>query len=366
MDAAEPPRLVFEGAAECADRDRAEELFRQPLAQALARGWVVTMRIGAATLPAVSAEGEITDDRGTRRGHQVLPGNAADCAALARAMGAWASGVLQTEAAVVQAPAQPESRQATGSAGGTLPPLPPAPAPPAAPPAPPVASPAPPVAPLTRPAPPAAHPPIGSFGPEAPSPGEKHEEAAPLELGVGTFLMIGGGAGAYFGVAPFLIDDVGQAVFLRPSVAVGKSIATDLPSTWVAARLDTCMRLPGRYATRGGLQLDLCGGADVGFSYISSGTLPGNPPTGQTLPYVDLGPSLDLRAEAGSVAVTLRGLAGIDVARQGFDDVKGTRVDVPMWSWRLELDLAWVFPSLRADKSGTNSASESKRPSRGI
>jgi hypothetical protein len=162
-------------------------------------------------------------------------------------------------------------------------------------------------------------------------------------------MMAGGGAGGYVGLAPFLIDDVGQAVFLRPSVAFGESIATNLPSTWSAARLDMCMRLPDRYAMRGGLQLDLCGGADVGFSYIASGSVPGTPAAGQTVPYVDLGPSVDLRAEVGKFAVTLRGVGGIDVARGGFTDVTGARVDMPLWSWRFELDFSWVLYNARTE-----------------
>jgi hypothetical protein len=178
--------------------------------------------------------------------------------------------------------------------------------------------------------------------------------------------MAGGGSGGYVGLAPFLVDDVGQAVFLRPSAAFGVSMATNLPSTLAAARLDTCMRLPGRYAVRGGLQLDLCGGADVGFSYVSSGTQPGTPATGQTLPYVDLGPSVDLRAEAGTVAVTLRGVAGVNVARQGFDDVTGARVDMPSLSWRLEVDFSWVFHDPRNESPSIASGPTERGARRGL
>ncbi len=176
-----------------------------------------------------------------------------------------------------------------------------------------------------------------------PALGPGRDEAAPLELGVGTFLMAGGGSGGYVGVTPFLTGDVGEAVFLRPSVALGGSIATNVPSTWGAARLDTCLRLPERYAIRGGLQLDICGGAEVGLSYVVSGTLPGTPISGQTLPFVELGPGVDLRAEVGNVAVTLRGVGGVDVARGGYTDVMGARIDEPLLSWRVEVDLAWVL-----------------------
>lgn len=320
MDAAEPPRVALVIQAECADRDRAEEALRQALGQTRAPGKVLSVRIEAATTPpGVTAYAEITGDAGASEARQVLAGQATDCSGLARNAGAWAATVL---------------------ASNGLQPLPP---PPAA-----TAAPAPPVSRMA----PAIATPQGAVPvmPESPPPEvARSEEAAPLEVGVGTFLMAGGAAGGYMGVSPFLIDDVGQAVFLRPSIGVGQSVATNLTSTWAAGRLDTCMRLPGRYATRGGLQLDLCGGADVGLSYVGSGTLAGSPPQSQTLPYVDLGPSVDLRAEVGSLAVTLRGVAGVNVARDAYDDVDGNRVEAPALSWRLEIDFSWVFYTPRKE-----------------
>jgi hypothetical protein len=162
-----------------------------------------------------------------------------------------------------------------------------------------------------------------------------------LELGLGAFLMVGGGAGSYLGLAPFLVDELGQGVFLRPSLAIGQSAATNVSSTFAAARADTCARVPGRYASGTGIQLDLCGGAEVGFSYVASGTLVGTPAEGKTLPYVDIGPSAGLRAEVGGLALTLRGFFGLDVAREGFADMTGARVDAPLVSWRLESDVSW-------------------------
>ena len=315
MDTAEPPRVAIVIQAECADRDRAEEALRQGIGQTRAPGKVVSVRIESAeSPPGVTAYVEIAGETGASEAHQVLAGQASDCAGLARNAGTWAAGVLASNGLQ------------------TLPP-PPAPASPASPP---VAAAIP--APVSvRPMPEAA--------PEVP----KGDENAPLELGIGTFLMSGGGAGGYLGVTPFLVVDVGQAVFLRPSIGIGQSVATNLSSTWAAGRLDTCMRLPGRYATRGGLQLDLCGGADVGVSFMDSGTLAGSPPQSQTLPYVDLGPSVDLRAEVGTLAVTLRGVAGVNVAREAYDDVNGTRIEAPTLSWRLEVDFSWVFYTARKE-----------------
>jgi hypothetical protein len=166
---------------------------------------------------------------------------------------------------------------------------------------------------------------------------------AALEIGAGPFLMVGGAAGGYAGITPFLVDEIAEGVFLRPSLAVGQSLAVNLTSIWAAARLDTCARLPGRYASRNGIQLDLCGGPDVGFSYVASGTLPGSPAAAKTMPYVSLGPSLDLHGEVGNFAVSLRGVLGINVAREGFVDVTGAQMDAPPVSWRLELDFSWAL-----------------------
>ena len=366
MDSTEPPRVVFESAAECADGDRAEAAFRQVVIPSRPRrGWSVTIRIKAAAPPAASAEGEITDQAGAPFARQVLEGMLTDCAGLARAMGTWAVAALDRDApdagnGALPFPPLPAAPPASTPApiGNAAPEVPVGPSAPAATSAAPesaasvprAASSAPPVATSATPLPaPPVPPPLAGIpwryrsqdlgGEIVPS----HDESAPLELGIGTFLMTGGGADGYLGVTPFLIADVGKAVFVRPSVAIGSSIATNVPSNLAAARLDTCLRLPGRYAVRGGIQLDVCGGADVGFSYVSSGSAAGTPPAGKTLPYVDLGPSVDLRAEAGQVAITLRGLGGINIARQGFDDATGARVDAPAVSWRLELDFSWVL-----------------------
>lgn len=322
MDAAEPPRIVFGGASQCADGDRAEELLRQALApaRAPAPGWVITMRVGSATPPAVTADGEISDASGNAHAHNVLTGSAADCAGLASAMGAWASDFLRKGE---ERPPQADSANS-------------------------------PLRPVPEPAPVTVAPSTGGAG----IPGDTRKggvagenlpvadyEMPALEIGAGAFFMVGGGAGGYAGATVFLVDEVAQGVFLRPSAAIGNSLATDVSSIWAAGRLDTCVRLPGRYASRNGIQLDLCGGPDVGVSYIAAGTQPGTPATSKTLPYVALGPSVDLYGEAGNLALTLRGVGGVNVVRQSYVDFTAAQVDGSMWSWRLELDFSWALHS---------------------
>ena len=177
-----------------------------------------------------------------------------------------------------------------------------------------------------------------------PSPALEHPPpgARTVELGVGTFLLAGVGSSGVVGLSPFVTDSLSEAVFLRISVAVGESPQSVMRMTWAAGRLDTCLAVPGHYAERNGLRLDLCGGLDAGFTYISSATLPDAPHEGQTLPYVAVGPSVDLRGDIGAnAAVTLRGVLGLNVTRGQFVDATGSRVDAPIGSERLELSFSW-------------------------
>jgi hypothetical protein len=167
-------------------------------------------------------------------------------------------------------------------------------------------------------------------------------EPRTVELGVGTFLMAGVGTGGIVGLSPFVIGGLGEDGVLRFAISVGESPGTLQFSTWMATRLDACLRLPGNYRSSQGLQLDLCGGTDVGFSHIAPATSPDGPRIAQTLPYVDVGPSADLRGEIGSIlTVSLRGGLGVNIVRQGFEGPTGERVDPPLGSTRLELAFSW-------------------------
>jgi hypothetical protein len=164
-----------------------------------------------------------------------------------------------------------------------------------------------------------------------------------VELGVGTFLLAGVASSGVVGLTPYLIDGVGQDVFLRLGIGLGESTGSITHMTWAAGRLDTCLAMPGNYAAGSGLQFDLCGGADVGFTVIALDTQPLSlPQRGQTLPYVNLGPSADLRAEFGAnAAFSLRGVLGINIARDPYFDGSGSRVDPPLGAARVELGFSW-------------------------
>ncbi len=182
----------------------------------------------------------------------------------------------------------------------------------------------------------------------APAPEAKPADVRTLEPGVGAFLLSGGALGAYAGGSAFVMSEVTDAVALRPSIAFGESL-TSLHSVVALARFDTCVRVPGHYRSGDGIQLDLCGGLGAGFSYVSAGTVAGAPLTARTLPYIDIGPSVGLRGEVGRFAVTLRSIAGVDVARDGFADATGARIDPPLFTVRWELVFSWDVRGTRSD-----------------
>jgi len=307
LDASEPPRIVFESTAKCADGQHAEAALKEALSRARAPGtaWLVTVHIRKTATRALQADGDITGDAGAAIGHREFTGKPTDCEGLARAVGIWASLVLDAEirrprtmAAASEQSAEGTQQDAKSDAGSAEQPP----------------------RPKTRDAlPDPALPPD-----DAPS---KRDDPATLELGVGGFIMSGiGGGSALVGATPFLVVALDKGFFLRPAVAAGESLPAAGPSSsWAAARLDGCFRVAGRYETRRGLQLDMCGGIDAGVLEVSS----------FELAYVAPGPSLDLSGGLGNdFSLVLRGLAGVNA-------IHDSRLATPIFSGRGELGLAW-------------------------
>jgi hypothetical protein len=317
-------------------------------------GWAVAVRVDRIGSSGLRAEGEITDQDGVSVAHRTLSGASTDCGALARALGVWASLVLDAE--LRRAPrgepgvtagmpptspgSTPSSTRTSGTSesageerseggGGTG-------ATEVA-----VAS----AVNITAVAgvePTTMWPAPASL--EKPSPEHDwylhHDEGRTLELGAGAFLMTGTGGGALAGPTAFAVVEAGRGLFLRPAVAFGESL-TSLPpadvkaATWAAARFDTCLRVPGLYSRHHGMQLDLCAGTDLGYTTIESTAR-------ATLPYLDLGPSIDLRGELGGrLSAVLRVVAGVNLLRDSFTDLSGARETPPLAEGRLELAFSW-------------------------
>jgi hypothetical protein len=319
VDVAEPPRIVVESRASCANAERVEELLHDALGSARAprHAWTVAMRVQPTAAHTLNAEGEITDEAGLLVADRLLSVPAGDCRGLARAVGVWASLVLEQELA--------RGRSGASTASASQAPL---------------SSSSRPTTPGSR----AADSQSSDAPWPAPVPFEKpppegewylhHDDTRTLEIGVAGFLMSGAGAGAMAGASPYAIIEAGQGIFLRPALFVGQSLpALNSPpivnALWVAGRFDACLRVPGLYNENRGMQLDLCGGADFGFLDDSTDDV--------TLPFVSIGPSLDLRGELGSsLSASIRAVTGINVTSETIAPVYQ-----PLWSGRLELAFSW-------------------------
>ena len=323
MDVSEPPRIVVESSARCPDGRRAEAMLNQVLAPARAPGhsWVVTMRLDAPAPGVFSADGEIKDDAGAVVGHRSISGKpGGDCQGLASAIGVWASLVLDGEMkrpqpVVSSAPdpastaAQPTSELATATQ-------------PAAPEETPQATPT------------SAEEQTALSAPLAPGErASRHDDGHSFEVGAGGFLMTGTGGGVLLGATPFVLVELTREVFLRPALLFGASLpATDSVSVILAGgRLDGCLRVTGLYTNFHGIQLDVCGGTDV--AAVNSPAVNSN--AGGSVPYVAIGPSLDLRGElGGDFAVILRGLGSVNLVEQD-------SIHTPQWAGRAELAFSW-------------------------
>jgi hypothetical protein len=313
VDLPEPPRIVFEQPSPCADEARAIALLERTLAptQAPSGAWTVTMRVEN-TAGALVAGAEVTDDRGGPVAHRSFTRTGDhECAALARAVGVWASVVLDGEVERVRS--QPAERVPA----------------------------TPPTVPLV--APPDAPPPA-----EKPTPTEVPTRR--LEVGASTFVMGGVASEAFAGALLFTSVEVGDNVFLRPALAFGRTMESISPSdvygTWGTGRFDTCTRAPGYYREGIGLAVDLCAGTELGFLHFDTpssapfGTGGAQPP--RTTPFMALGPAVGIRGDlGGGLVAELRGVVGLNVIREQFADSTGIVQDPPLLSGRGELGLSW-------------------------
>ena len=325
MDVAEQPRIVFESHSRCNDSHAAEELLREVLSRSRAPGhaWVVAMRIDGATPGVLHGEGAITNDAGAAVGRRVFTGKPGDCRGLASAVGIWASLALDAEmkrprpvptsdgeddAAAAAAPGATAAMSADAPLGDSA--ADPAGGSPAG---------------LPSAGPVASTPPDWPGATSAAEKSNHREEDHVVEVGASGFLMTGSGGGLVMGASPFVLVEVSKGVFLRPSIAVGGTLPGQEPVvTWATSRFDGCLRVAGLYTNLHGMQLDFCGGADLGVLVAD-----------HVFPYMALGPSMDLRGElGGDLAVILRGLFGFNVFHED-------SLDTPLLAGRGELALSW-------------------------
>jgi hypothetical protein len=236
------------------------------------------MRVARAASGARSADAEIVDDAGAIVADRTVTDKSArTCTTLARAIGAWATLVIDAEmnrahdddGGARRADAPRDDEATTGGADGTAVSLP------------------------------------RRAGDDDPD----HAPAAPpkrmVELG-GSIYVRGGllDSGGVAGLSPSIAIEVTEGWLARPSFFFGR--ARDATLAHVGGRFDFCRRIPGNYIDRHGIQLDVCGGADLG-----------GVPSDSRAPFAlraSVGPSAALRGELGAgFAIELRGLAGVNL-----------------------------------------------------
>jgi hypothetical protein len=292
MDAV-PVELIVESRTACPDAARARAALDDALAGAQgprragnvgsSPHWLVTVRLHR-EIDLGGAEAVIADDAGREVARREVTERGRACVPLTRALGAWASLVLDQELARGArgpgggdggAPAAPALRGARHGNGMDF---------------------------LLPTAPPPDHVPAASA-------------ARAVEVGASVSLrsgLVGSGTAAF--AAPHVAFQVGQAVILRPSLLAGGSTdrvptsrGAALAFTAYAARVDACRRIPGNYIDRRGIELDVCGGGEVAFIRTSDADSGAR---------ASLGPSAVLRGElAWGVALEVRAAAGANLAR---------------------------------------------------
>ncbi|WP_394843725.1 hypothetical protein LZC95_42585 [Pendulispora brunnea] len=281
---------MIERPAPCVEREAAEGLFVDALKQSSApdAGWTmrVDVRRDKTTLPGsgsskaiLRARGELSDPSGTVVASRDFSVRGESCAPLARAIGVWASLVLDQRDSEVR-PAPPKEEAAKPTVAEKR-----------------VTSSPPPPDPVTGPVWPTPQRAEGPYPEQALF--LRHPSGSrTLELGASTFLMNAGDSGAIAGGSFFMVVELPAGVFLRPRLSYGRNFRP-LQSVGEesrglgTARLDLCGRMPGFYLDRKGLALDICGGGEGGFLNVSGSETR----EAHTLAYGAFGPGISLRGE---------------------------------------------------------------------
>ena len=305
-------QAVFEDRAECSDRDRARTALSEALVAASApahgggrlRGarptsppsvshWTVTMRVDAAR-PGTSVEAVIVDDAGTIVAQRTLTNSSARaCVPLARAVGAWASLVLDAEMdrAKDDDGSLPTPQASATNAGN---------------------------APGVTSSPEGSAFQVGSARPvrDGVSPPVDGEPGGrnPRAFEIGTMVYLRNGvlaSGGVSGLSPFVAIEFANAWIVRPSLAVGRSTqGAPTVINHVGGRADICRRIPGNYVERRGIEADFCAGMEGGVVTTQTGPSARGASAGR----LGIGPSATLRGELGwGVALEARGLLGANL-----------------------------------------------------
>ena len=316
MDSTEPPRIVLESPEICANPAQVEAVLQASLERARvpSGAWSLGVNLERLNSQEIRARAGLSNADGTVVARRVLWSAADDCEGLARAVGVWASLVLEADVARANAQADAPPPPATPDTATSAPANPPAEDAPVG-----TAEvtgrtdDAPPVPPMIRAA--VAPEPVG----EAPA---QSLEPPAMELGTGMFTMLGMAGAAVSGVALDSTFAVPGGIFLRPALLGG--VVSTTQAGMVAVRVDTCLRFTPLSAERS-FEVEPCFGAETGTFWTDEAHVHGA-----------IGPGLGLRYRLSDFVSTLvRGTAGANV--DGFVASDGKQP----FSGRFELALSW-------------------------
>lgn len=250
------------------------------------------MRVSRIPPAAKSAEASIVDDDGAVVAQRTVTDRAAKgCVPLARAVGAWASLVLDDELARAH---DEEARPEPVSAKAGAPSI-------------------------------ASGSPASERAPDEPDRVSSPSSQGAFDVGGAMYLRSGDGSGGVTGFSPFVTFEVARSWLLRSALMLGGA-TSGRGALHGGARLDLCRRIPGNYIERRGIELDVCAGADGALA--------------TDRPVVTVGPSMILRGEIGAgFAVELRGATGAVLVEGPFASPEG-----PPLLAAGELGLSMRFP----------------------
>jgi hypothetical protein len=230
-----------------------------------------------------AVEATISDDAGTVVAQRMLSDRSTGaCVPLARAVGVWASLVIDAE---VNRAKDEDERDAAVAVGES---------------------------------PSASEGPVGrGLGWMRDSTREPplREPLRSVELGTMGYLRNGMlPNGGVAGLSPFVTTELAPGWVLRNALFFGRSTersgtnaAPGPISSHLGVRSDFCRRMPGNYIERRGVEADLCAGLEGGV--VTPGANKEDP-----MARLGLGPSVNLRGEmGGGVALELRGLVGANL-----------------------------------------------------
>jgi hypothetical protein len=312
-----PPAVVVDAHDVCPDMDRAQEALREALGGSVAPqgGWrlrVFDERRGTHFIVTANLD----DAQGNGVAHRVIDATASDrCDGVISALGVWAALVLDAEAAKARAHQHQKG-------GGAKPPA---------------------GAPRGTGAAPSS---VSGSSPASDSSSGSASDSSSVAINVDAGapaparrgLEIGASGtlenspltttdSALVGGDVYMLVEMIQSFFLRPSLAVAASIAS--PADYYSTRVDACLQVPGNYLEHRGLLLETCAGIELGALDHDQGL-----PTHATDMLFSVGPTIGLRGDlASDLSVEVRGLAGFNVAHSG-DAIQ-------LLSMRAELGLTW-------------------------